>query len=141
MLADRIRGAYTYLTEHPDVICIVSGGKAREDRLSEAQCMYNELTAMGIAPDRIILEDQATSTRENFKYSIELLEKELGRVPRNIGVLSSEFHLLRAKMIAKNYGIDPVTIAANTSDTQAFFRYFVREIFMIWYDSIKLAVE
>ena len=68
----------------------------------------------------------------------ELLEKELGRVPRNIGVLSSEFHLLRARLIAKSYGLDVASIPAHTSDTEGFFKYFVREIFVIWYDGLKL---
>ena len=141
LLTDRIEAAARYMQANPDVIAIATGYQSENADISEAQCIYNELTKRGIDPERILMDERATSTRENFQYAIEIMEKELGRVPRNIGVLSSEFHLLRAKMIAKNYGIDPVTIAANTSDTQAFFRYFVREIFMIWYDSIKLAVE
>lgn len=138
MLADRIEAAAKYMENNPDVIAIVTGGKADEKNISEAQCMYNGLTELGIEPDRIILEDKATSTMENFQFSLELLEKELGRVPRNIGVLSSEFHLLRARLIAKSYGLDVATIPAHTSDTEGFFKYFVREIFVIWYDGLKL---
>ena len=125
---------------NPHVIAIATGYQSELADISEAQCIFNELTKRGIAPERILLDHRATSTRENFQYALEILEEELGRIPRNIGVLSSEFHLLRAKMIAKSYGIDAVTIAAHTSDTEAFFKYFVREIFMIWYDSIKLAL-
>ena len=95
---------------------------------------------MGISPERILLEEQATSTAENFRYSLALLEKKLGRVPHNIGVLSSEFHLLRAGMIAKDHGLDPVTIPASTTDTKAFMTYFIREIFMVWYDGLKIAL-
>ena len=138
MLADRIEAAAKHMENHPDVIAIVTGGKADEKNISEAQCMYNGLTKLGIDPDRIILEDKATSTMENFRFSLELLEKELGRVPRNIGVLSSEFHLLRARLIAKSYGLDVATIPARTSNTEGFFKYFVREIFVIWYDGLKL---
>lgn len=138
MLADRIEAAAKYMQKNPDVIAIVTGGKADEKNISEAQCMYNGLTKLGIDPDRIILEDKATSTMENFQFSMELLEKELGRVPKNIGVLSSEFHLLRARLIAKSYGLDVATIPARTSNTEGFFKYFVREIFVIWYDGLKL---
>lgn len=138
MLADRIEAAAKYMENNPDVIAIVTGGKADDGNISEAQCMYNGLTELGIDPDRIILEDKATSTMENFQFSLELLEKELGRVPRNIGVLSSEFHLLRARLIAKSYGLDVASIPAHTSDTEGFFKYFVREIFVIWYDGLKL---
>lgn len=138
MLADRIEAAAKYMQKNPDVIAIVTGGKADEKNISEAQCMYNGLTEMGIDPDRIILEDKATSTMENFQFSLELLNKELGRIPRNIGVLSSEFHLLRARLIAKSYGLDVATVPAHTSDAEGFFKYFVREIFVIWYDGLKL---
>ena len=141
MLNDRIKAAAKYMEENPHVIAIVTGGKADKNNISEAQCMFNELVELGIDPSRILMEGQATSTRENFRFSIALLKEELGRVPQNIGVLSSEFHLLRAKMIAKDYGIDAVTIAAHTSDTKAFMTYFVREIFMVWYDGIKLALS
>jgi uncharacterized SAM-binding protein YcdF (DUF218 family) len=136
MLADRIRGAYTYLTEHPDVICIVSGGKAREDRLSEAQCMYNELTAMGIAPDRIILEDQATSTRENLIYSVRIIEERTGTHPETVGIISSELHLFRGEMFAREQQVSAVTFPAKTSSNRNFVIYFLREILLVWYYSI-----
>lgn len=139
MLQDRIDAAAKYMQENPHVIAIVTGYKASGNMVSEAQCMYNGLTKLGIAPERILIEDQATSTAENFQFSLQLLEEELGRIPQNIGVLSSEFHLLRARLIAKSYGLDVATIPAHTTDTEAFFRYFVREIFMVWYDGLKAA--
>lgn len=140
MLQDRIEAAAKYMEKNPDVIAVVTGGKADENNISEAQCMYNGLTELGIAPNRILMEDQATSTVENFVYSVELLEQELGHCPTNIGVLSSEFHLLRAGMLAKSHDLKPVLVAANTSDMETFFRYFLREIAMVWYDGLKLAI-
>lgn len=141
MLRDRIDAAAEYMEENPDVIAIVTGGKGDTENISEAQCMYNELVKLDIDPGRILMEDQATSTAENFRYSVALLEEELGRVPNNIGVLSSEFHLLRAKIIAKSYGLDVATVSAHTSDSKTFFTYFVREIFMVWYDGLKAALH
>ena len=139
LLQDRIEAAAKYMEKHPDVIAIATGYQSEGADISEAQCIYNGLTALGISPERILLDDRATSTAENFQYSLALLEQELGFIPRNIGVLSSEFHLLRSAMIAKNYGLDPITIPASTSDTKAFMTYFVREIFMVWYDGLKVA--
>ena len=136
MLRDRINAAYAYLTAHEDVICVVSGGKGDENNLSEAQCMFNELTQMGIAPERIILENQAVSTVENFSLSLDLVEKETGTRPERIGVLSSEFHLLRANMFAKREGITAVTVPAKTTDPGTFWSYFLREIVLVWYYGI-----
>ena len=141
LLQDRIEAAAKYMEENPHVIAIATGYQPEGADISEAQCIFNGLVERGISPDRILMDDRATSTRENFQYAIELLEEELGRVPHNIGVLSSEFHLLRAKMIAKSHGIDAITIAAHTSDSKAFMTYFIREIFMVWYDGLKLSLS
>lgn len=140
MLQDRIEAAAKYMEKNPDVIAIVTGGKADEANISEAQCMYNGLTELGIDSSRILMEDQATSTLENFRFSVKLLEEELGRVPRNVGVLSSEFHLLRAGMLAKDHGLNTTTVPANTSDSKVFFTYFLREIVMVWYDGLRLVL-
>ena len=141
MLNDRIEAAARYMEENPQVIAVVTGGKADENNISEAQCMFNGLTALGIDADRILMEDQATSTAENFKFSVALLEEELGRCPQNIGILSSEFHLLRASMIAKRFDLRPSTVAASTSDMNTFIRYFLREIPLVWLEGLKLAIS
>ena len=133
MLADRIQSAYDYLTAHPDTICIVSGGKGDEVNLSEAECMYNELVELGIDPERILMEDRATSTVENFRFSLAMIEEETGIRPEKLGVLSSEFHLFRARMFARQEGVTPIAIPARTSDIASFVTYFLREINMVWY--------
>ena len=141
MLADRIEAAARYMEKNPHVIAVVTGGKADAENISEAQCMYNGLTAQGIDPGRILLEDQATSTAENFEFSVALLEEKLGSCPGNIGVLSSEFHLARAKMIGKSYGMNISTVPAPTSDAKMFFKYFLREIPVFWFDALKCALR
>ena len=133
MLADRIQAAYNYLTAHPDTMCIVSGGKGDEVNLSEAECMYNELVELGIDPKRILSEDRATSTVENFQFSLALIEAETGVRPEKLGVLSSEFHLLRARKFAREEGVTPIAIPAKTTDPGMFASYFLREIIMVWY--------
>ena len=87
---------------------------------------------MGIEPERIWLEDRATSTVENFKYSMELLEAKTDSHKGTIGVLSNEFHLFRASLIAKANGIQPIYIPAATSNTLTRITYTVREIFVLW---------
>ena len=133
MLSDRIQAAYDYLTAHPDTICIVSGGKGDEVNLSEAECMYNELVELGIDPARLLMEDRAASTVENFQFSLALIEEETGVRPEKLGVLSSEFHLFRARMFARDEGVMPIAIPAKTTDTATFVQYFLREIPLVWY--------
>jgi uncharacterized SAM-binding protein YcdF (DUF218 family) len=132
ILQNRIDAAYAYLTAHPNTICIATGGKGDDENLSEAQCIFNHLTAMGIEADRIWMEDQATSTVENFQYSIALLKEQTGGIPENVGVLSNEFHLFRASLMAKNQGLKPIFVAAPTSNLIVRINYTIREIFVLW---------
>lgn len=132
ILQDRINAAYEYLTKHPGTVCIVTGGKGDDENLSEAQCMYNHLTEMGIDGSRIWMEDQATSTVENFRYSVQLLQEKTGSIPGSVGVLSNEFHLFRASLMAEDNGLDPIYIAAPTGKAGNRIYYTVREIFVLW---------
>lgn len=133
MLRDRIDGAYAYLTAHPDVTAIVSGYQSGKGQISEAECMRRELTALGIAGDRIWVEDQASSTKENLRFAMELIERKTGYRPEILGVLSSEHHLFRAGLLAKRQGIKTVLIPAKTTKLSVFIPNFLREIPLVWY--------
>ena len=132
-LRNRIDAAYDYLTQHPEVIAIVSGGQGPDEPMSEAQCMFNALVAMGIDPDRVWIEDQATSTWENLQYSLALIKEKTGSRPDAMGVLSSEYHLLRAGMQAKDLGVEPVGIPAKTTNPMDALNHFLREVAGIWH--------
>lgn len=136
MLRDRINAAYDYLTGNPDVICIVSGYQSGDGLISEAECMYNELTKMGIDESRIWMEPHASNTEENFEFSLDLIEERTGSRPDWLTVLSSEFHLLRASMFAADQNVSIITIGAKTTDLPTFVCYFIREIFLVWYYAI-----
>lgn len=113
MLQQRLDAAYAYWTEHPDCLLVVSGGKGSNEDISEAACMYQYLTEKGVPADRILQEDRSTSTRENLRFSKELLVKQ-GCMPKEIALVTNEFHQLRASMIAKNCGWTVSSIPAHT---------------------------
>ena len=87
---------------------IVTGGNNHLNTdVTEAEFMMSELEKNGISKDRIYIENKATYTAENFKYSYEILkkirhEKNLLNY-KKIGVLTSGFHLKRAKFLVKKY--------------------------------------
>ena len=136
ILSSRIDAAYTYLTEHPEVICIVSGGKGDGENISEAQCMFDHLTARGIDPARIWMEDQSTSTRENLRFSLALIEERTGQRPDRAAILSNEFHLFRAGLFAREQGLHMAGVPARTPWVTLLVNYFLREIVAVWYYSI-----
>jgi uncharacterized SAM-binding protein YcdF (DUF218 family) len=131
-LQDRIDMAYHYLSKNPEAVCIATGGMGDDDRISEAQCIYNHLTAMGIDGSRIWMEDRATSTIENFRYTIALIEEKTGITPDRVTVLSSEYHLFRASRMAEDCGLEASFIAAPTSKPLIRISYTIREIFALW---------
>lgn len=133
ILSERIGRAYTYLTENPEVICIVSGGQGSNENISEAQCMYDHLTQMGIDGSRIWMEDKSTSTRENLRFSLDLIEEKTGSRPETAAVVSNEFHLFRAGLFAKEQGLETVGIPAKTTWSTLYINYFLREIAGVWY--------
>lgn len=132
-LNDRIRTAYDYLTEHPDVIAVLSGGQGSDEGISEAQCMFNELTAMGMDPQRLWLEDKATSTWENLQFSLDIIEENTGVRPAVIGLVSSEYHLFRAGLFADACGVEAAGIPAPTSWFSIRINYFLREVAGVWH--------
>ena len=132
-LWDRINAAYDYLLDHPDTIAVVSGGKGKDEPISEAQCMYDYLTDWGIHPDRILMEDQASSTWENLHFTLDLLEQTTGQRPTELGILSSEYHLYRASLFAKACDIEFIGIPASTSRFTQRLNYFMREVAGVWH--------
>lgn len=132
-LKERIDAAYDYLIAHPETTAIVTGGKGNDEHISEALCMYQELTAMGIPPERVIMEDQATSTWGNLSYSMDIIEDITGDRPDSVGVVSSEYHLFRTSLQAKEHGLTIVGIPARTGSFDRFLHYFIREIAGVWH--------
>ena len=132
-LRNRIDAAYDYLTAHPDAIAILSGGQGPDEPMTEAQCMWEQLVARGIDPDRLWLEDRSTNTWENMKFSRELLEANTGSAPEKIALVSSEFHLFRAQLFARRFGFDAVGVPASTTLPVLKVNYFLREAVAVWY--------
>ena len=132
-LWDRIYGARDYLEEHPEVIAIVSGGQGNDEPMTEAQAMYDELVKLGIDPDRLWIEDQATSTWENLNFALNLIEEKTGVRPEKIGIVSSEYHLFRASLFADACGVESVGIPARTSVFTQRINHFMREVAGVWH--------
>lgn len=131
MLRQRLDAAAAYLVTYPDAHCVVTGGKGTDENISEAQCMYNYLTAAGIDPARIRMEDRSTSTIENLRNTLAILESD-GGIPDRITILSSEFHLYRAEQMAASLGLEVSTAAASTEYPLLLASYTLREILAVW---------
>jgi uncharacterized SAM-binding protein YcdF (DUF218 family) len=106
----RINAAANYLNKYKETVAIASGGKGPGEKISEAEAIKRGLVEQGIEESRIILEDKSTDTVENINFSKAL-------IPVNLEtgmIVSNDFHLFRAKMIAKDQGLNLFGLPAKT---------------------------
>lgn len=106
-LQTRLDAALSYLEAHPDIPVVLTGGQGYGEEITEAACMYDYLTERGVEPERLILEEAASNTAENFEFSAPLLEAagvDIGT--DTVAVVTNDFHIARARLIAakKGYG-------------------------------------
>ena len=130
-MRNRLDAALGYLNEHPDCIAILSGGQGPGEDITEAQAMYRWLRDKGIEEQRLWKEERSTSTEENLAFSFDMIE---ALETADIAVVSSEYHLYRAKWLAKElHGIDLSGVAGKTSYPVLKTNYFLREAFAVAY--------
>lgn len=109
----RLDTALQYASVHTDIPMIVSGGQGPDEELSEALAMRNYLISQGIPEERIILEDQSTSTEENLNYSKAIIQGAGVTIPR-IVLVTSDYHMYRAKLLASREGFHAAGLAADS---------------------------
>lgn len=132
-LTDRLNAAYDWLSAHPDCVAVVSGGQGPGETMTEGEAMSVWLEAKGIDPERIIVEDKATSTQENLENSFALIRERGGEPGGNTAIVTSEYHLYRAKALAANLGVECYGVAGRTSWPTLALNYFIREGFAVTY--------
>jgi len=128
MTCKRLDAAYDYLVAHPSCNCVLSGGKGTTEPWSEAKGMSDYLIKKGIDENRLYLEDQSTSTRENLSFSMNLIEKE--NLDRRVTIVTNAFHVYRAGRIASREGISYTVLPAK-SVYWIFPSYYIRELYAI----------
>lgn len=100
-LQKRINAAAEYLLENPQTIAIASGGQGADEPMAEAICIWNGLVGKGIDSERIIMESGSTTTAENMAFSGNLM-----REGSSVGIVTNNFHVYRAVLLAKHAGIE-----------------------------------
>lgn len=152
-LEKRLDRAIEYAQLNPNTILVLSGGQSKGEDIPEAEAMYEYLKFNGISDDQILKETRSTSTVENIAYSKLLIQSHeewremMGRMalldgyqergendPVKIGILTSNFHIFRAKQIARKWGITNVYGIAAQADPVLTIHLCVRECFAILKD-------
>lgn len=111
---NRIDECAAYLESHPNTKVVVTGGQGIGETITEAEAMERYLVEKGISEDRIYQEDQATSTFENLEFSKVIIDASFSQKDYTIIIATNDFHLLRAKMLAKRLGLEAYGMPAKT---------------------------
>ena len=99
----RLDTAQEYLEKYPESSLILTGGNADESGRTEADVMRDVLMEQGVPEDKLILEDQAKTTKENFGNIAGIIPAE-----EPVVMISSDYHMDRAVRNATEAGFSRV---------------------------------
>lgn len=102
-LLARLDAAREYLNKYPEARLILTGGNADGSGRTEAAVMRDILTERGVPEDRLILEDQAQTTKENFGNIAGIVS-----AGKPVVMISSDYHMDRAVRNASESGFTQV---------------------------------
>jgi len=98
---ERLDTALLFAEKNPQATIVVSGGQGSDEALPEADGMAKYLMDKGISSHRIIKENKSLDTYENLKNSkIHLSGQTV--------IITNDFHLYRALLIAKKMGLNTI---------------------------------
>lgn len=95
-------------------LLVTSGGQGPGEDLPESHAMADYLIDRGVPRDRILLEDRSRTTQENLAYSAELMRERRGPGYRCV-VVTNNFHVLRAALIARKTKVEGQVVGAPTA--------------------------
>jgi len=72
--------------------------------ITEAEAMARFLADLGVPREKILLENKSTNTYENLKYAHDIIVEHIGENFKAV-IISNDFHLYRAGLIARDAGI------------------------------------
>ena len=116
-----------YQSKNPHIRLIASGGQGSDEKISEAQAIYNYLVENTDVPkEAILLEEKSTTTYENLLFSKELGEQFVEN-PRFLFV-TNDYHVFRTSTYARQIGMQGDGLGCSTASyyiPSAFIREYV----------------
>ena len=114
LLADRIDKAIEVYEKDPTPpILIPSGGKGRDEEISEAEAMEQYLIEHGIPKDHIIKEDRSATTRENLAFSKKIIDER--DADPYVALVTSNYHVYRALSLCDDIDLECTGIGAHVA--------------------------
>ena len=119
-----------------DIVFVPSGGKGRDEVISEGDAVAKYLADSGIPEERILTERESKNTYENFSRSLSLIrereQENSGREDPKIAFSTTNYHVLRSGLIALSQGVRAEGIGSPTKSyfwINAFIREFIATLY------------
>ena len=122
-LTRRLNAVMACLDDHPNAVILASGGQGRNEPISEAQCIRDELVKRGVDPARIQMEDESTDTRENLINCLKLI----GDPEARVGIVTNNYHVYRSLLMAEQAGFKNAHGIAAEYTGPTLFHFMIRE--------------
>ena len=104
---------YNQLEKAGKKACFIpSGGKGRDEVISEAECMKNYLVEKGIEESMIYPETQSATTLQNMMFSKKIADEH--KENANILFSTTNYHVFRSGMFSVKAGMKADGIGAKT---------------------------
>ena len=110
---NRVEKTSEYMKKNREAICVVTGGTLKWLPYSEAPELKRQLVLRGVEANRILVEDKALDTIQNFQFSCEIIAKNQGVnksdiLKSQVVVVTNRFHLRRAERLAHRMGFENI---------------------------------
>ncbi|MGU3409739.1 YdcF family protein [Microbacterium sp. M1A1_1b] len=103
-------------------VMIPSGGQGPDESRAEGAAMAEYLVAQGVPETAVLPETRSTNTDENLRFSQRVQQD--GGLTGSVVVATSNYHVMRAAMLARSIGSDAEVVGARTA------RYYVPSAFL-----------
>ena len=132
ILSSRLNAAIAYIQTREDIPVVVTGGLGQDQTVTEAEAMARYLIARGVDENRILKEDASTNSHENINFARNIMiEHGMNVENARVAIVTNDFHLFRAKIVAEKAGFEAYGIAAETPGLHRKMIYYFREAFSL----------
>lgn len=128
-LKNRLDTAIKVANKNPNAYLITTGGIGFGETISEAGSAKNYLITQHINSDKILIENQSTSTELNLINSLPILNTHHIHHDDKIAIVTSDFHTLRALKIANKQGYTNIIMIPAPTPLQTRYHSWLREYF------------
>lgn len=94
---------------------VLSGGQGTDESRPEAEAMAEYAEEQGMPRDRLLLEQESTTTAENMRFSKRLMDEDSGGAPYHAVYVTSNYHVLRTGLYAQKAGLKIMGIGSKTA--------------------------